>query len=217
MSKSLFIASLVVLAACTPSEAKEAEKRAAASAAAARTAPRERSLAGGTTINATIQDALSSRTNKSGESVRATVSADVSDARGNVVIPAGSTVILTIDKLEASSVQIGPEGRLMLNVTSVTVNGESRSLSGSLGPIAHTMVGRGITTDEAARIAAGTAVGAGVGQVIGKNTKSTVIGGAVGAVAGGAVAVRYAQRDVVVSAGTPVVITLAQSFVVTGQ
>jgi hypothetical protein len=217
MSKYLFTTALVVLAACSNSDAKEAEKGTAGPGTTTNAAPRERSLAGGTTINATIQDALSSRTNTSGESVRATVSADVSDARGNVVIPAGSTVILTIDKLEPSSVQVGPEGRLMLNVTSVTVNGESRSLSGTVGPIAHTMVGRGITKDEAARIAAGTAVGAGVGQVIGKNTKSTVIGGAVGAVAGGALAARYAQRDVVVSAGTPVVITLVQSFVVTGQ
>ena len=35
-----------------------------------------------------------------------------------------------------------------------------------------------------------------------------MIGGAIGAVAGTAVAVRYAYRDVVVSAGTPISFTL---------
>jgi uncharacterized protein YcfJ len=74
------------------------------------------------------------------------------------------------------------------------------------------MKGRGITTDEAARVGAGTVIGALAGQLIGKNTKGTEIGGAVGAVAGGAVAVRYAYRDVVVSAGTPIVFTLTQSL-----
>lgn len=62
---------------------------------------------------------------------------------------------------------------------------------------------------KAARIAVGTAVGAGAGQLIGKNRRSTVIGGAVGTVAGGAVAVRYAHRDIIVSAGTPIAITLS--------
>jgi len=44
--------------------------------------------------------------------------------------------------------------------------------------------------------------------VISKNTKSTVIGGAVGAAGGAAVAAQTASRDVVVSTGAPVVITL---------
>jgi len=213
MSKALFIGTVALaLAACAGGEAKETPNTGGATVSSS-----ERSLASGTRINATIQDELSSRVNKAGELVRAITTSDVTNDRGDVVIPAGSTVSLVIDQLEPGSDQIRPEGRLALSVSSVTVNGTAYATSGTLDPIAHTMKGRGITTDEAARIAAGTAIGAGVGQVIGKNTKSTVIGGAVGAVAGGAVAVRYAYRDVVVSAGTPITITLAQSLNVSAR
>jgi hypothetical protein len=176
-----------------------------------------RSLASGARVDATIQDALSSRTNKAGESLRATVSRDVKDARGDVVIPAGSTATLRIEQLEPGSDQVRPEGRLSLVVSSVTVNGQEYQVAASLEPVPHHLQGRGVTTDEAARVGAGTAIGALAGQVIGKNTKSTVIGGAIGAVAGTAVAVRYAYRDVIVSAGTPIVFTLTQSLNVSAR
>jgi len=180
-------------------------------------APAERSLGTGTRVSASMQSGLSSRVNKSGELVRANVSSDIRDARGNVVIPAGSTINMTIDKLEPGSDQIRPEGRLMLNVNSVTVNGREYSVNASLDPVPHTMKGRGITTDEAARVAAGRALGAIVGQVIGKIQKGTVIGGAVGAVAGGAVAAKYAYRDIIVAPGAPITITLNQSLTVAAR
>ena len=171
----------------------------------------------GTHVDATIQTALSSRSNKAGETVRALVSSNVTDARGRVVIPAGSSVQITVLQLEPGSDQVRPEGRLSLAVNSVTVDNKSYDLSATLDPVTHHLEGRGITKDEAARIGAGTAIGAIAGQVIGKNQKSTVIGGAVGAVAGTAVAVRYAYRDVVVSAGTPIGFTLTQALNITAR
>ena len=198
------------VAACTNGDAKEAPARDGTTARAASSAPSERLVASGTRVSATLESGLSSNVNKSGETVRASVSADVSDGRGHVLIPAGSIVTLTIDKLEPGSDQIRPEGRLWLNVTSIAVRGQSYPLSATLDPVPHHMKGRGITSDEALRIGAGTAVGAAVGQVIGKDTRSTVIGGAVGAIAGTAVAVRYAYRDIIVPVGTSVVFTLTQ-------
>jgi hypothetical protein len=176
-----------------------------------------RSLDSGTRVNAVLQTGLSSRTSMSGEMIKAIVSSDVADDRGTVVIPSGSVVTLTIDKIEPGNDQVRPDGRLWLVVSSVTLGGDTYALDATLDPVAHTMAGRGITGDEAARIAAGTAIGAGVGQVISKNTRGTVIGGAVGAVAGGAVAVRYAYRDVVVSADTPISFTLTQPLNVTAK
>jgi hypothetical protein len=133
------------------------------------------------------------------------------------VIPAGSTVTLEIVQLEPGSDQIRPEGRLSLAVRSVTVNETTYPVTAALEPVAHHLEGRGITKDEAGRIGAGTAIGALAGQVIGKNSRSTVMGGAVGAVAGTAVAVRYAYRDVVVSAGTPIGFTLTQALNVSAR
>jgi hypothetical protein len=213
--RSLFTGLLAVgVVACTGGAAKDLPNQDATATAATGT-PGSRAghtLASGARVGATIQDALSSRTNKAGETLRATVSGDIRDTRGGVVIPAGSTATLTIEQLEPGSDQVRPEGRLALAVSSVTVNGREYPVTASLEPVPHHLQGRGVTTDEAARVGAGTAIGAVAGQLIGKNTKSTVIGGAIGAVAGSAVAVRYAYRDVIVSAGTPIVFTLAQSL-----
>ena len=209
MLKSRFTGMLVLaLAACTDGASKDsagADGQAAAGSARS-------SLASGTRVAASTQTTISSRTNKAGETLHAIVSRDVTDARGRVMIPAGSSVTLRIAQLEPGSDAVRPEGRLALVVSSVKINDTTHPLNATLEPVPHHFEGRRITKDESARIGAGTAVGAIAGQVIGKNTKSTVLGGAIGAVAGTAVAVRYAYRDVVVSAGTPIVFTLTQAL-----
>jgi len=214
MLRSLYAGAVLLgLAACANGAAKDAPAdTAGASAGYASTKGAGRALVSGTHVAATLQSALSSRTNKAGETVQALVSANVMDANGRVVIPAGSNVTLRVEQLEPGNDQVRPEGRLSLEVTSVTIDGQSNDVSAALDPVAHHFEGRGITKDEALRIGAGTAVGAAAGQIIGKNTRSTVIGGAVGAVAGTAVAVRYAYRDIVVSAGTPIRFTLTKNF-----
>jgi hypothetical protein len=209
MARSLHTLSLTLaLVACTGTSAQDAaQDRSVESVSSTGT-----TLASGTRVAATTQAVLSSRTSAAGETLRAVVSRDVLDNRGRVVIPAGATVILSVLQLEPGSDQIRPEGRLSLAVTSVTMDGTTYPLHGTLDAVSHHLEGRGVTTHEAARIGAGTAIGALAGQLIGKNQRSTVIGGAVGAVAGTAVAVRYAYRDVVVSAGTPIAFTLTQSL-----
>ena len=177
----------------------------------------KRTLAIGTRVEAEIQDSLSSRVNKAGETLRATVTSDVKNVHDVVVIPAGSSVVLTIVQLDPGNDQIRPEGRLALAVNSVTVNGDVHAVTADLEPVTHHLQGRGITKDEAARIGAGTVIGAVAGQVIGKNTKSTVVGGAAGAIVGTAVALHYAYRDVIVSRGTPIVFTLTQALSVSNK
>jgi hypothetical protein len=152
MAKTLFIAALALVAgACTTSEARVAEQEAeakaavtAANTAATNTGSRTFTAPIGTRIDATITAELSSRTSKSGELVRTTVSADIRDARGNIVIPSGSTLTLTIDKIEPGSPQGRPEGRLILNVTSVTIRGEEVPIGGTLSPITHKLVDRDV-------------------------------------------------------------------------
>jgi hypothetical protein len=168
------------------------------------------SLPHGARVEARIDRGFSSRTDKAGETITATVSNDVKNALGTVVIPSGSTVKLTIETLDPGNDQIRPEGRLALVVNSVAAGGRTYPVVADLAPVTHQMVGRGITKDEAERIGAGTAIGAVAGRLIGKSTKGTVIGGAAGAIAGTAVAVHYAYRDVVVAANTPITFTLSQ-------
>jgi hypothetical protein len=197
------------LAACSSGAAREADTP--GSAANARVVT-QRTLPDGARIDATMRSQVSSRTDSAGETVEAVVSNDVTNRSGVVVIPAGTTVLLRIVALDPAQDQGDHDGRLALAPVAAVIDGTSYPVVASMAPVKFTLVGRGLTSAEAARIGAGTAIGAVAGQVIGKNTKSTVIGGAVGAVAGTAVALRYAKRDVVVAAGTPVVLTLTQVF-----
>ena len=56
------------------------------------TAPGSRTLATGSRIDATWGRSISSRSNKAGETVTITVTSDVKDDRGRVVIPSGATI-----------------------------------------------------------------------------------------------------------------------------
>jgi hypothetical protein len=170
MTRSIYLGLLsLALTACGEAAAKEgvgdsasggaAPKTKTESPVAARTAS-ARSLSLGTRVDATIENGFTSRTDKAGQTVNATVRTDVKDGRGNVVIPSGSMVMLAIETLDPGNDQIRPEGRLALLVKSVTVNAHSYPVSAELSPVAHQMVGRGVTKDEVARVGAGAAIGA---------------------------------------------------------
>jgi len=219
MSRSMVMGLLAFGAiACNSSAAKEPPKdSASAERMPGGEASDTRTLAGGTRVEAMLQDSLTSRINRAGETVRATVTSDVKNGRDVVVIPAGSSVLLTVAQLDPGNDHIRPDGRLTLVVNSVTVSGEVHVLTAELEPVTHHLQGRGITKDEAERIGAGTILGAVAGQVIGKSTKGAVIGGAAGAIAGTAVAVHYAYRDVIVTAGTPIVFTLSKGLSIAAQ
>jgi hypothetical protein len=218
MTRSIYTGLLALaLMACGAAAAKESVSDSASGDPKASRADRASvrstsgsSLPDGTHVEASIDKGFSSRTEKAGERVTATVSSDVKNAFGTVVIPSGSTVTLTIETLDPGNDQIRPDGRLALVVNSVAVAGRTYPVVADLAPVAHQMVGRGITKDEVERIGVGTAIGAVAGRVIGKSTKGTVIGGAAGAIAGTAVAVHYAYRDVVVAANTPITFTLSR-------
>jgi hypothetical protein len=172
------------------------------------TAPTTRTLGTGSRIDASWGSAITSRSNKAGETVTISVDSDVKDKNGRVVIPAGSTLDLLITQLSPATNRHQADGKLALSVTSATIRGLRYSVQGDVTSVTHSLKGRGVGTAEAVKVGVGTAVGAAVGQAIGKDTKSTVIGGAVGAAGGAAAAAQTASRDVVVSSGAPVVITL---------
>ncbi len=174
-----------------------------------------RTAAAGTNVEVTIRDEISSKLYSAGHAVEGSVSNDVLDSRGNVVIPAGSPVEIEITKISPSEPgDTRGEGKLELTVTSINVNGTSHGERVVVSNIPHIMKGRGVTKGEATDVGVGAAVGALAGQLIGKNTKGTVIGGAVGAVGGAAVAVKGAQRDIIVAAGTHINFSLPNSITV---
>jgi hypothetical protein len=209
----------MALLACGQGTQVVAEKKAdAAAGGSTRTdRPATRTLGVGGTIDATMSQTITSRSSKPGETVNTTVDADTKDVRGRVVIPAGSVLELTISEITPAKNRGQEDGTLVLQVAGVTVRGQRYPLEGHVTTVSHTLQGRGVTVGEVEKVAVGTAIGAVAGQVIGGNAKGAIIGGAVGAAGGTVVAIQTASRDVVVSAGSGITVTLTGPLTVTGS
>lgn len=178
-------------------------------------APAPKSVAAGTVVvmNAAVE--FSTTTHKVGQTVTATVSADVTDANGKVVIPAGATVTLAIAALAVSENKDDP-GKVALKATGVSFGGASYALDGATIAVGHTLKGRGVQAGDAAKVGAGAVAGGILGRVLGGNKKGTIVGGVIGAAAGTAVAVNSADRDVIVSVGSKIVLKLGSLFEIKG-
>ena len=176
------------------------------------TADNSLTLGSGTRIDATTDRTISSRNDKASETFTASVSSDVTDGRGRVVIPAGSTLTLTITELQPANDKSKADGRITVRVSSVTVGGQTYPVSAAISSMDHTLKGRGVGTAEVGKTAAGVVIGGIAGRVIGGDANGTIIGAVVGGAVGAAVAVETANRDVVVVAGTPIVVALNEPF-----
>jgi hypothetical protein len=176
-------------------------------------APAPLTLPSGTTMRAAMIDSISSRTNKTHEIVRATISSDVKDANGRVIVPAGSIASFTIHQIAPAENKSAADGILVLRLASINVRGKDYPLTGRVSSIEHSLRGRGVTAGDAAKVGGGAAAGAVAGAVLG-GKKGTVIGGIVGAAVGTGVAVETADRDVVVAPGAPIVWNITQELVV---
>ena len=165
-------------------------------------------LGSGALFNATIDSAVSSRNDRVGTTFTATVSSDVKDDQGRVVVRAGSTLNLSITELEAANDKGTADGRITMMVNSVTVGDQTYPISATITAMEHTLKGRGVGAAEVEKTAAGVVIGGIAGRVIGGNTKGTIIGAVVGGAAGAVLAAQTANRDVVVAVGTPMVVTL---------
>jgi len=195
--------------AAKPAAAPAAKDSAAAAPAAAPAAAAPAALDAGTAVSATILDTINSRNSKAGDKVRAKVGADIADATGKVVIPAGSTVNLTI-----ASLQGGKNGSIQLTPTDVMIGGKSYPLDATVDSVQFKVSGRGVGGAEIGKTAAGVGVGAIVGKIIGGGTGAAV-GAVVGGAAGAGVAAKTAKKDVVVLPGDAVRMTLKSKLVLT--
>jgi hypothetical protein len=167
-----------------------------------------RTLANGTQISVTTSRTITSRSDEAGQSLMTTVDADVKNSAGRVVIPAGSALQLTITEISPARTKSAADGSLTLAVTNVTVRGTTYPLDAKVTDVSHTLKGRGVTLGEVEKVAAGAAIGAVAGRVIGGDSKGTIIGAAVGTAGGAIVANETASRDVVVVAGSPIELTM---------
>ncbi len=176
-------------------------------------APTSYTAAAGTSVPLAVSDTITTRHAKAGDAFTATVSQDVKDAAGHVVIPAGSAVQGTIDAAVPRPNPNSP-GRLALSVHSVTVRGTTYPVEGSVVSMDTVEQGRGVTKADVAKVGAGAAAGAIVGKLLGKNTKGALVGGAVGAAAGAGAARASRDIDIVLPKGAGVTIKLDKPLTV---
>lgn len=190
---------VAALAACQPS----------GQAADAPAASPSRTVDAGRQFSMATTETISSRTAKPGDQFTATVLADVQDNAGGVAIPSGSVVSGTITDVKPAP-NPSSSGTLTLAVNSVTVRGRSYPIEASIDSLDTQRKGQGVSGGDVARVGAGAAAGAILGRVIGKNTKGAVIGGILGGIVGAGIAVETKDSDIVLPAGTHVLVTLAR-------
>jgi hypothetical protein len=194
-----------------PAPAKPAPAAEAPAPAPAPTAT-PASLPAGASFTAATDAEIRSNKNKVGDEVTATVAADVKDASGHVVIPAGSMVTLKVTAIKESENKGDSTGTLTIKPTAVSINGTSHPLSASISGVKTSLQGRKTGAGDIAKVGVGTGAGAVVGRVIGGSTKGAIIGGIIGGAIGAQRAVETKDRDVVLPQGTGVTLTLDQTF-----
>jgi len=170
-------------------------------------------LPAGSQIRAILQDSITSLRNSAGQTVTAVVSGDLRAPDGLAVLPSGSVVRLTIQRLSPARTRSAKDGELVLRADSVTAHGHTYRVDAAVQPIPHELRGRGVTAGEVEKVGAGAAAGAVVGAVATGKTKGAVVGGAVGAVGGAVVAAQTASRDVVVAPRTLIILILRSPVV----
>ncbi|HEU5039989.1 MAG TPA: glycine zipper domain-containing protein [Gemmatimonadales bacterium] len=175
--------------------------------------PGAEAIPAGAELHAALVDSIHSRRDTAGQIVTARLMENVTGRDGRTLLPAGSTVQLTVVRIAPAGSRNAADGRLELRVDSITAGGMPLKVAAQVSPVPHELRGRGVTGSEAAKVGAGAAAGAIAGRVLGGDTRGAVIGGVVGAAGGAAVAHQTADRDVVVKAGTPFTFVLTEPLV----
>jgi hypothetical protein len=171
-----------------------------------------RSVPAGSTFSVRINEEISTRTARVGQTFSATLIEPLHAADGTVVVPAGAMVRGRVTQVQASG-NAGQRADLGVAFTSVSHGGETFPLHGTVIEAPHVRrVNRASRTETAAKVGGGAAVGAVLGRVIGRDTRSTVAGAVVGAAAGTAVAVGTADADGVISPGATATLRLDSSI-----
>lgn len=172
-------------------------------------APRMVTVPSGTQLPLALAGALSTKTAKVGDVVRATVADDVL-VDGRVAIARGATVAGQVVKVVSGSDKIGGVPTLAMHFERLELpGGKDVPLTGEI-----TQSGKSDSGRDAAKIVGGAAAGAIIGSQVKKGDKGKVLGGLLGG-AVGAVAAQKTGTEVELAEGTALNLTLSAPVEVT--
>ena len=172
--------------------------------------PNRGTIAAGSVLSVAPTTRICTNTHKVGDRFTASIQQSVQGTNG-AMIPAGSTASMRVTESSRSE-NSKSNIKLAFVIESIQIGSDNYPVSGNVTQMAAMdKVRAQSTTTQAEKIGAGAAIGAIAGQILGKNTKSTVIGATVGAAAGTAVAAGQADYDGCVPVGTPMNVSLDQS------
>jgi hypothetical protein len=157
----------------------------------------------GTVIAVTLDQAISSESNRTGDDFDASVSAPIS-VDGKTVIPKGARAKGRIVEAKSSG-RLKDPARLELTLTSIEVGGSSYDIDTSDSKSS----GKSHTKRNVIFIGGGTAAGAIIGGIVGGG-KGAAIGGALGAGGGTAAAAATGKKEIRLPAETKLSFTLSQ-------
>jgi predicted small lipoprotein YifL len=173
-------------------------------------------LSAGATMALASGPRVCTNSHKVGDRFTATTTA-VLNATNNVTIPVGSEV--TLEVVESARGQNGTDKvKLAFKPVSITVRGNTSPITADVTQVATLSYHRvQSNATQAGKVATGAAIGAIAGQVLGRDTKSTVAGAAVGAAAGGVVAAQTTDYEGCLAAGGTMQITLRETLTVRAE
>ena len=210
------LASVAAVGACSPKGGQAGQPDQAVRERDRSATPVSYTIPTGTRIDMTINDELSSRKNKAGDTFTAKIVEDVRDPSGNVVIEAGSTVNGLVVAVKPAPSRRSP-GTLTLALSTVEANGKTYPLTATIDEVQTERRNQPINSGDAGKVAVGAAAGAAVGQILSKNTKGTVIGAVVGGMAGAGYAAETKDVDIVLPNGAHILVTVSEPLTVTAS
>lgn len=207
------VAGLVATAGCSGAQADDAAAKTdvARSATPVTSVTRNRVLATGAVLDLRSVNRISSASNHAGDPVSATFASAALTSRGDTVIPVGAVLSGSITTIAPSGKPSSP-GALVLAFNTLTIGSRNYPVHVDVTSLATHLDAAGVTTDDAAKVAVGAAVGGVAGRVIGHNTTGTLIGAGAGAAAGAVYAHATRNRDIVLLDGAAIGAVLSDPF-----
>ena len=164
-------------------------------------------IASGSELSLRSNSRVCTNTYTVGQTFSATVANAVTGTNG-ASIPSGATVTLEVTQLKRSE---NANDKIIMEfaVKSVSFGGKTYPVSGTVANADVERVRNQPKSKDVQKVATGAAIGAIAGQILGKNTKSTIIGAAAGAAAGGGVAAATSNYEGCVPDGGAIAVELS--------